>query len=73
MRRRLPFLTAAAAAILCVSAAHGAVTAAGANSRHLPKSLHTGKQRLKKDHYVLSMTATAGTESASHSVELIVK
>jgi DNA-binding beta-propeller fold protein YncE len=40
---------------------------------HLPRALRTGKQRLKKDHYVLSMTATAGTESASHSMELIVE
>jgi DNA-binding beta-propeller fold protein YncE len=46
---------------------------AGANALHLPKSLRTGKDRLKKDHYVLSMTATAGSESASHSMELIVK
>jgi hypothetical protein len=36
-------------------------------------SLRSGKCRLKKDHYVLSMTATAGTESARHSIELIVK
>jgi hypothetical protein len=40
---------------------------------HLPRALRTGKHRLKRDHYVLSMTATAGSESASHSVELIVK
>jgi trimeric autotransporter adhesin len=45
----------------------------GANSIHLPNSLRSGKSRLKKDHYVLSMTATAGTESARHSIELIVK
>jgi hypothetical protein len=35
--------------------------------------LRSGKHRLKKDHYVLSMTATTGTESASHSMELIVE
>jgi sugar lactone lactonase YvrE len=46
---------------------------AGANAVHLPKSLRSGKRRLKKDHYVLSMTATAGTESARHSMELVVK
>jgi hypothetical protein len=33
----------------------------------------SGKHRLKKDHYVLSMTATAGTKSAHNSMELIVK
>lgn len=40
---------------------------------HMPRALRTGKHRLKKDHYVLSMTATAGSESATHSIELIVK
>jgi hypothetical protein len=45
----------------------------GAVAFHLPRSLRTGKQRLTKDHYVLSMTATAGSESASHIMELIVK
>jgi hypothetical protein len=40
---------------------------------HLPGALRTGKHRLKKDHYVLSMTATAGSESASHIMELIVR
>jgi hypothetical protein len=39
----------------------------------MPRALRTGKHRLKKDHYVLSMTATAGSESATHSIELIVK
>jgi hypothetical protein len=33
----------------------------------------SGKHRLEMDHYVLSMTATAGTESAHHSMELTVK
>jgi hypothetical protein len=40
---------------------------------HLPRPLRTGQQRLKTDHYVLSMTATAGTKSAHNSMELIVK
>jgi DNA-binding beta-propeller fold protein YncE len=46
---------------------------AGLTAWHLPRALRTGKRRLKKDHYVLSMTATAGSESATHSMELIVK
>jgi hypothetical protein len=46
---------------------------AGLVALHLPRALRTGTHRLKKDHYVLSMTAMAGSESASHSMELIVK
>jgi hypothetical protein len=45
----------------------------GAVSLHLPGALRSGKLRLKKDHYVLSMTAIAAAESARHDMELIVK
>jgi hypothetical protein len=45
----------------------------GLGALHLPRPLRTGQQRLKTDHYVLSMTATAGTKSAHNSMELIVK
>jgi hypothetical protein len=47
--------------------------AAGAGAIHLPTALRSGKRRPKKDHYVLGMSATTGSESAAASVELVVK
>jgi hypothetical protein len=47
--------------------------APGAGAIHLPKALRSGKRRLKKDHYVVGMSATTGSESAAASVELVVK
>jgi hypothetical protein len=47
--------------------------AAGAGALHLPGSLRSGKHRLKKDHYVVGVTARAGTASATSSLALIVK
>lgn len=46
---------------------------AGAGAAHLPKRLLAGKRRLKKDHYVVRVTATAGSASAVDQFELIVK
>jgi sugar lactone lactonase YvrE len=45
----------------------------GAGAVHLAKRLRSGKHRLKKDHYVVSVTATAGSASAVDSFELVVK
>lgn len=46
---------------------------AGAGAVHLPRSLRSGKRRLKKDHYVVGVTAKAGTAIAVSSMELVVK
>jgi hypothetical protein len=40
---------------------------------HLPARLRSGKHRLTKDHYVVGVTAKAGSASASSSLELVVK
>ncbi|MFL5842340.1 MAG: hypothetical protein ACJ77Z_17980 [Thermoleophilaceae bacterium] len=45
----------------------------GARALHLPNALRAGKRRLKRDHYVLGMTATTGSASAAASLELVVK
>ncbi|MEA2425837.1 MAG: hypothetical protein QOH13_2247 [Thermoleophilaceae bacterium] len=47
--------------------------AAGAGAIHLPPMSRSGTRRLKKGHYVVRMTVTAGLESASKTLELIVK
>jgi hypothetical protein len=47
--------------------------APGAGALHLPGALRSGKHRLKKDHYVVGVTARAGTASATSSLALIVK
>jgi sugar lactone lactonase YvrE len=47
--------------------------APGAGAIRLPKALRSGKRRLKKDHYVVSMSATTGSQSAAASIELVVK
>jgi hypothetical protein len=46
---------------------------AGRNVLRLPPFLRRGKRRLAKDHYVLTMTVASGLESATGSLELIVK
>lgn len=75
MRLRTTLLTVAAAAIYQRIRRSGFATRfhSRANALHLPGKLRSGKWRLTKDHYVLSMTATAGTESARHSMELVGK
>ena len=40
---------------------------------HLPQRLRSGKHRLKKDHYVLGVTAKFGNLTASTNLELVVK
>jgi hypothetical protein len=40
---------------------------------HLPARLRSGKHRLIRGHYVVGVTAKAGTASATTSVELVVK
>jgi hypothetical protein len=45
----------------------------GAGGVHLPASLRSGRHRLKKDHYVVGVTAKAGTATATSRMELVVK
>jgi sugar lactone lactonase YvrE len=47
--------------------------AAGAGAVNLPPRLRSGKHRLKKDHYVVGVTATTGTATTTASFALIVK
>ncbi|MEA2495566.1 MAG: hypothetical protein QOJ29_3477 [Thermoleophilaceae bacterium] len=46
---------------------------AGTTAVHLPARLRSGKRRLKKDHYVLRVTATSGSAISTGSLELVVK
>jgi sugar lactone lactonase YvrE len=46
---------------------------AGRNVLHLPNLLRRGNRRLVKDHYVVRMTATADLETATQSLELVVR
>jgi hypothetical protein len=48
-------------------------TGPGAGVIHLPAALRSGNRRLTKGHYVLRMSANAGNQSATASLELIVK
>ena len=46
---------------------------AGTNILRLPRSRRVGRRRLTKDHYVVTMTLSAGGASATHRMELIVR
>jgi hypothetical protein len=46
---------------------------AGRGIVHVPARLRSGKHRLTKDHYVVRVTATAGSSIATDSLELVVK
>jgi hypothetical protein len=87
MRLRVALLAALAAVAMYAATAHGAASVAiftqvarlkmhsgrGAGALHLPAWPRAGKRRLTKGHYVLGMSAIAGTQSAAASLELIVK
>jgi len=45
----------------------------GRNTLGLPARLRRGPQRLTKDHYVVRMTVTAGGQSVTRTLELVVK